>query len=58
MAPPRQATITQDKGATGEGPDGVTALLITTDEKPHVGDSPTGEHGISMPYTSAMLQVR
>ena len=53
---PEQATIAQDTEATGEGSTAPSTLLITTDNSPHVGDSPTGEHGIAMPCKSAMLQ--
>jgi len=35
----------------------VSALIIKTENKSHVGDSPTGEKGIAMPYRSAMLQT-
>jgi len=34
----------------------VSALRIETANKSHVGDSPVGEKGIYMPYSSAMLQ--
>ena len=47
---PEQATVDVD-------PDfGNTALLITTANASHTGNSPTGEEGIFMPYKSAMLQ--
>jgi len=52
---PDQATVEIDSEATGEGK-GASALLITTADRPHTGDSPTGEHGVKMPYQSAMLQ--
>ena len=51
---PEQATIAIDTNVTGEK---VSALLISTIKSPHTGDSPTGEKGISMPYSSAMLQT-
>jgi beta-glucanase (GH16 family) len=47
---PEQATIATDTV------DGVSALLISTVNASHVGDSPTGEKGIYMPFKSAMLQ--
>jgi len=48
---PEQATVLADQNASG-----VVALRILTEEKPHTGDSPTGEKNIHMPYSSAMLQ--
>merc|ERR1719502_1842302 len=48
---PEQASIATDAAF----PD-VSALLITTENASHTGDSPTGEKGIYMPYKSAMLQ--
>jgi len=50
---PEQASIEVDKGV--DGPE-VSALLITTANGSHTGDSPTGEHNIYMPFKSAMLQ--
>ena len=45
-----QATVVEDKEFD------VTALQILTTNTSHVGDSPEGETGIFMPYSSAMLQ--
>jgi len=50
---PEQATITTDTSVKGAP---VSALLITTENSSHTGDSPTGEHNVFMPYKSAMLQ--
>jgi len=48
---PEQATISTDAKFPA-----VSALLITTENASHTGNSPTGETGIYMPYKSAMLQ--
>ena len=48
---PEQATIQSDPQFPG-----VTSLLIKTENKSYVGDSPTGEKNIHMPFSSAMLQ--
>ena len=51
---PEQASIATD---TVDPDRPVSALLISTEDAPHTGDSPTGEKGITMPYKSAMLQT-